>query len=336
MRCQGCWVSVDNPAEMAEQDAGRLIDQAKRYGVRFFGILGGEPLLHPRLFAILEKHPECYFQLFTNGTAITEAAAREMRRLGNISPLISIEGLEQVSDERRGGRNVYAKALAGLERCRRERLVAGIATSVCQSNIGELAAEAFIDECIRRGAHYLWYYIYRPVGAIPAPELALRKDQIAALRRFIVAMRSRKPILLVDAYWDHQGRGLCPAAVGLSYHVNARGDLEPCPPLQFASENLLDGRDIFDAVNRSAFLREFSKTCAETTRGCIILEDPAKLKALVERMGARATSGRDGLAELAAMAPKPSHDLPDEAIPEDSWAYRFAKKHWFFGFGAYG
>jgi hypothetical protein len=22
-------------------------------------------------------------------------------------------------------------------------------------------------------------------------------------------------------------------------------------------------------------------------------------------------------------------------VPEDHWAYRFAKKHWFFGFGAY-
>ncbi len=31
-----------------------------------------------------------------------------------------------------------------------------------------------------------------------------------------------------------------------------------------------------------------------------------------------------------------SHNQPGEEIPESSWAYRFAKKHWFFGFGAYG
>jgi len=31
-----------------------------------------------------------------------------------------------------------------------------------------------------------------------------------------------------------------------------------------------------------------------------------------------------------------SHDLPGQEIPERYWPYRLAKKHWFFGFGAYG
>jgi len=30
------------------------------------------------------------------------------------------------------------------------------------------------------------------------------------------------------------------------------------------------------------------------------------------------------------------HDHDGEPLPERAWAYRFAKKHWFFGFGAYG
>ena len=42
------------------------------------------------------------------------------------------------------------------------------------------------------------------------------------------------------------------------------------------------------------------------------------------------------LTELAAMAAYPSHHQPGREIPERSLAYRFAKKYWFFGFGAYG
>ena len=49
----------------------------------------------------------------------------------------------------------------------------GVASSLCRSNLEDLASEVFIDELIRRGVHYLWFYLYRPVGAVPAPELCL-------------------------------------------------------------------------------------------------------------------------------------------------------------------
>ena len=40
--------------------------------------------------------------------------------------------------------------------------------------------------------------------------------------------------------------------------------------------------------------------------------------------------------ELKAMTPHMSQNTPGSEIPEKSWMYRFAKKNWFFGFGAYG
>ena len=41
------------------------------------------------------------------------------------------------------------------------------------------------------------------------------------------------------------------------------------------------------------------------------------------------------MAELDSMAPRPSHYAPGQEIPEKSWFYRFAKKHFFNDFGAY-
>ena len=83
-----------------------VIGDAKRQGNSFFGILGGEPFMHPELLQILGEHPDCYFQIFTNGQLITDEVASELRRIGNATPLISIEGTEIVSDERRGRLNV--------------------------------------------------------------------------------------------------------------------------------------------------------------------------------------------------------------------------------------
>src|SRR5947209_135749 len=154
LRCQGCWVDVEGPRHYIDlQTMNRILDDAKRHGNSYFGILGGEPFLHPQLFDILAAHRDCYFQIFTNGHLISDSVARELRRLGNATPLVSIEGNEVVSDQRRGRSGVYQKSLAGLENCRRNRLITGVATSVCQTNI-DLVGEAWLRRLIALGVHY--------------------------------------------------------------------------------------------------------------------------------------------------------------------------------------
>src|SRR2546428_4023043 len=154
LRCQGCWVDVEAEREMIDLETlNATITDAKRHGNAFFGILGGEPFIHPQLLDILAAHPDCYFQVFTNGQFITEKIAAELRRLGNATPLISIEGREIVSDERRGKKDVFNKTLRGLENCLRQRLLTGVATSLCQTNIDELLTESWLQELINRGVH---------------------------------------------------------------------------------------------------------------------------------------------------------------------------------------
>ena len=88
----------------------------------FFGIVGGEPFMHPQLLDMLEPHPDCYFQVFTNGQFITdEIAKRSCGRLGNVTPLISVEGTEIVSDERRGRQDVLQQDDGGHQNCLKQQ-----------------------------------------------------------------------------------------------------------------------------------------------------------------------------------------------------------------------
>src|SRR5687767_11539809 len=339
LRCQGCWVKVDGPRHMIDAATmRRVIGDAKRQGNSYFGILGGEPFMHPELLQILGEHPDCYFQIFTNGQLITDEIARELRRLGNASPLISIEGTAPVSDQRRGQVRVLDRTLVGLEHCRRHKLIVGVATSVCKTNIDDLVREEWLRSLIARGVHYAWYHTYRPVGDQPTPELALTPEQVLHVRRFVVRTRARLPIALVDAYWDDKGQALCPMATGISHHINPWGDVEPCPIIQFATDSIDDERDLFDVLNDSPFIRDFRETAAKTTRGCIVLERPDLVRDLVTRHAARDTTHRAegaGLVELNQMDSRTSQHQPGSEIPEGHWMYRFAKRHWFFGFGAY-
>jgi MoaA/NifB/PqqE/SkfB family radical SAM enzyme len=98
--------------------------------------------------------------------------AERLRELGNATPLISIEGREIVSDERRGKKEVFNRTMRGLENCLRARLLTGVATSVCQTNIDDLCTEEWLRELINRGVHYVWFHTYRPVGPKMNPQLA--------------------------------------------------------------------------------------------------------------------------------------------------------------------
>ncbi len=336
LNCQGCWVTGKKQnARMEPGMLDKIITQSKQKGSYFFGILGGEPLMYKPLFDVFKKHPDCYFQLFTNGTLLTEPVAGELRKLANVTPLISFEGDRQVADIRRGGRLVYSKTQSAIDHATRAGLITGVAMSVCKSNLGLAFSEEFINSLIKRGVLYLWYYIYRPVGRDATIELALSKDEIEELRTFLVEARTKYDIAIIDAYWDQDGKGICPAASGLSHHINASGDIEPCPVIQFATNNVNDG-DLGDIYKNSAFLAEFKTGIPQKTNGCIVMDDPQWLVGKVIKHGARDSSGRDNETErLAAMPQFPSHGSIRE-IREKSRAYRFAKKYAFFGFGAYG
>src|SRR5437762_10152520 len=336
LRCQGCWVDVEEKDAIGLDALNRTITDAKRHGNAFFGILGGEPFMHPELLDLLAAHPDCYFQIFTNGQFITEKVANRLRELGNATPLVSIEGREITSDQRRGKKDVFNKTMRGLEHCLRAGLLTGVATSVCQSNIDELLTESWLQELINRGVHYVWYHTYRPVGPKMNSQLALRPDQLVRVRRFVVEMRAKLPIAIIDAYYDHDGQALCPMATGVSHHISPRGDIEPCPIIQFAVENISDSRGVFETMRDSAFLRDFRELSARATRGCVVLERPDLIKELVFKHGARDTTVRGtAMSELETMQPRFSQWLPGEEVPEKHWMYRLAKRYWINDFGAY-
>ena len=65
--------------DQTRKELNRLITDAKKHGNSYFGILGGEPFMHPELLQILGEHPDCYLQIFTNGQLIIDEIARELR-----------------------------------------------------------------------------------------------------------------------------------------------------------------------------------------------------------------------------------------------------------------
>ena len=217
-------------------ELNRIVNDAKAHGNSYFGILGGEPFLHPQLLDLFAAHPDCYFQVFTNGQLITDEVARELRAARQ--RLAARQHRRHRDRQRRAPRPAEgpeqdARRPRGLppqradHRRRHQRLPD-------QHRSGDRALAAPSD---RDG---------RPLRLVPhlprrrpeaEPELALRPEQVLEVRRFVVQMRARLPIAIVDAYWDDKGEALCPMATGVSHHISPGGDIEPCPIIQFATRD---------------------------------------------------------------------------------------------------
>jgi hypothetical protein len=186
-----------------------------------------------------------------------------------------------------------------------------------------------------KGVIYLWYYIYRPSGENPSYELALSAEDILRLRKFLVDGRTKYPIILIDSYWGADGEPFCPAAEGLSHHINPSGHIEPCPVLQF-SRDQINGLSLKEVYENSDFLKAFKLQVSGKTNGCILMEDPQWLSNFAITQDAINTSNRPDLLEQLAKSPTIVSHGSCLQIPEKNWLYRIAKKRAFFGLGAYG
>ena len=212
----------------------------------------------------------------------------------------------------------------------------GVCTSLCQTNF-DLLSEKWLDRLIEMGVMYTWFHIYRPVGPDAKPELALTPEQQLECRRFVVEMRAKKPIIIVDAYYDGEGRACAPPPPA-SRTTSAPGATSS--PARSSSSQ----RNRFTTSGRSNRFFGSRRSCAtfakrppSTRAAASSWSGPTCCEQLVERHGAKDTTARHAAgAELAAMELRPSQYNPGYEIPEKSLAYRIAKHFFFNDYGTYG
>ncbi|MFM8931394.1 MAG: radical SAM protein, partial [Gemmataceae bacterium] len=191
LRCQGCWVEKEGEAyHLPAQDLDNIIHSCKRMSAYYYTLLGGEPYMYKGIWDIFNRHKDCYFQTITNGMLFTERNADRVAEAGNITPLISIDGAALNNDKRRG-EGVYDSALKGMERLKQRGVLFGTACTITKENLDEVLCDKYLEDMIRRGCMYIWYYVYRPVGEDPHPEYCLSPDDLIEARRRLVALRHK-------------------------------------------------------------------------------------------------------------------------------------------------
>ena len=178
LKCTGCWAAeYGHLLNLSFEDMDRVITQGKELGIYLYMLTGGEPLVRKKdVIRLCEKHNDCVFHAFTNGTLVDDEFCQEMQRVGNLSLSISLEGYEEVNDGRRG-KGVYQKVMHAMDLLKTYGLIFG--TSICytRANIDTVTSDKFLDMIIEKGCRYAWYFHYMPVGNDAALDLLPTKEQ---------------------------------------------------------------------------------------------------------------------------------------------------------------
>ncbi|MCR5251916.1 MAG: radical SAM protein [Lachnospiraceae bacterium] len=137
----GC--AADLPHGLPLEDYKKLLREVKEeFGNRLLiAVTGGEPLLYPDFFPLVEYIHELGFPwgMTSNATLITKDVARHLKEAGMYSISLSIDGLEETHDRYRGLKGAYRKGMEGMQNLIDEdEFVVMVTTVVNHENIKEL------------------------------------------------------------------------------------------------------------------------------------------------------------------------------------------------------
>jgi MoaA/NifB/PqqE/SkfB family radical SAM enzyme len=241
LSCAGCYAHILHASERPElepQRAESLLGEAESLGVSVTLLAGGEPFLRPRLLDVTAAHPGILFLLFTNGSLLDDEKVEALRRQRHVITVLSLEGGERETDRRRGP-GTHANVLRAMERLRKRRVFFGTSTTLTRENFEIATSETHLRELIDRGCRLFYYINYIPVE--PGTEgLRLEADQVRELDARLTRLRRSLPALFIAFPHDEIALGGCLAAGRGFLHINAYGDVEPCPFSPYSDTNLND------------------------------------------------------------------------------------------------
>ena len=294
LHCTGCWAAeYGNRLNLSFEEMDSVITQGKELGIYLYMMTGGEPLVRKAdIIKLCEKHNDCAFHCYTNGTLVDQQLCDDMKRVGNLSLSISLEGFEEVNDFRRGS-GVYEKVIHAMDLLHKNGLVFGNSVCYTKLNMEAVTSDEFFDLLIEHGSRFAWYFHLMPVGMKATPELMPTAEQREYIYHRIREVRGReggKEIFAMDFQNDGEFVGGCIAG-GRNYcHINPKGDMEPCVFIHYSGANIRENT-LLECLKQPLFLayRDGQPFNDNMLRPCPMLENPEILQEMVAETGAVST-----------------------------------------------
>ncbi|MDR2460379.1 MAG: radical SAM protein [Deltaproteobacteria bacterium] len=161
LTCVHCYASATNkkaPDELTSEEAKQLVKSLTEYGVPVILFSGGEPLLRPDLFQLVDLAVKggARAVLSTNGLLITKDVAKKLKDIGLSYVGISLDGLEDHHDKMRGKPGSFKNAIQAIRISQEAGLKVGLRLTLTRSNQNDINAlfDLMVEHSIPRVCFY--------------------------------------------------------------------------------------------------------------------------------------------------------------------------------------
>lgn len=292
LHCKGCYARTNGiAADKAEDQKPSLspdhwkaiFEEAASIGINFALLAGGEPMMRKDILERVAEVEDMVFPIFTNGTLIGPSYIQFLKQHLNMIPVISIEGMEHATDERRG-KGMYKRAMMSVDLLHKEDLFFGTSITVTTENFDLVTSDAFVDHLQELGCKLVIYVEYVPTD--PGTEyLALSEEDVQRMEAVQEHQTECfKGMIIISFPGDEKLLGGCLAAGRGFFHIGPDGSAEPCPFSPFSDSSVLE-LGVKGALTSPLFrkLREAHLVGGEHTGGCALYEHRDEVKALLKQ-----------------------------------------------------
>jgi len=294
LRCVGCWAGQYKPHNLSFEVMDRVCAEAEELGIYFIVLSGGEPTVRMKdIIKLAERHKNQVFHLFTNGTLIDEDMIKEVKRVGNITFAVSINGFKESNDAIRG-EGTFDKIMRAMDLMRENGVLFGYSATYTRTNVEEISSDEFVDMMIDKGAAFAWYFTYIPIGRDPDISFMVTPEQRKYSYERINYIRATKELFAIDFWNDGEYSGGCIAGGRRYLHINAAGEVEPCAFIHYSNVNINEV-SLLEAL-QSPIMKSYRKRQPfnlNHLRPCPLIDNPEKLLEIVRESKAKHTEASE-------------------------------------------
>jgi MoaA/NifB/PqqE/SkfB family radical SAM enzyme len=231
--CGYCYNRSRTGTQLTTAEILDIVRELKRLGVFWLGWTGGEPLLNRDIVRITAEASEgCAVKLFTTGTTLTPALARDLQRAGLFSVCVSLDHwTPEVHDANRGVKGAWQTALAAIAIFLDvPGLHVGVSSVISRQMIRNGETERLLSFFQGLGVHEVWLSETKPsVEAFWADEHVITEDDRLRLARLQDEVNARRGPFTLNYLGHFEGAENfgCNAGRKMAY-VDAFGEVSPC------------------------------------------------------------------------------------------------------------
>jgi MoaA/NifB/PqqE/SkfB family radical SAM enzyme len=263
-QCRHCYSWAQRKKKMSDRTINRII-RLVRNNYKHIFITGGEPTLDKRIFKIAALNPDIMFFMFTNGLAIGQSFARKLASIGNLIPVLSIDGDSASRHEYFKGKDSWQRLMRAIKILNSFRLPWGYLSMVTNLNARRVLSKNFVKTMKKRGAILARYLEYIPVGLSAKSELVP-----SGVTYNLMEKRKQEIIKNDEIYMQETAQSKCSGLI----FFDVDGNIKCCPFFHYAKHNIAQGK--IEKLIKDSIL----DWCKAKYRGeCPVYSDQEGLKA---------------------------------------------------------